>query len=72
MGFLYTDPEHKEPPIENMSTAHDIVTLGKYMYDHYENQVTRITTMQVYNDTKRILHIITQIPYLFQYLVLME
>ena len=36
-----------------MSTAHDIVTLGKYMYDHYENQVTRITTMQVYNDTKK-------------------
>ncbi|EIS9421005.1 TPA: D-alanyl-D-alanine carboxypeptidase family protein [Clostridioides difficile] len=50
---IYTDPEHKEPPIENMSTAHDIVTLGKYMYDHYENQVTRITTMQVYNDTKK-------------------
>lgn len=40
-------------PKQNISTARDIATLGKYMFDHYEKQVTAVTDMVTYSNPDR-------------------
>lgn len=40
-------------PKENISSARDIATLGKYMFDNYEKQVTAVTDMQMYSYPER-------------------
>lgn len=43
----------KAQPKQNISTARDIATLGKYMFDNYEKQVTQITDMTTYSNPSR-------------------
>lgn len=50
---IYDLSNPKAQPKENISTARDIATLGKYMFDNYEKQVTEITDMQTYTNAKR-------------------
>lgn len=40
-------------PKQNISTARDIATLGKYMFDNYEKQVTSVTDMVTYSNPNR-------------------
>jgi serine-type D-Ala-D-Ala carboxypeptidase (penicillin-binding protein 5/6) len=40
-------------PKQNISTARDIATLGKYMFDNYEKQVVAITDMVTYSNPDR-------------------
>lgn len=50
---IYSLADPKKPPKENISTARDIATLGKFMMDNYEKQVTAITDMQTYTYSER-------------------
>lgn len=50
---IYSLADPKKPPKENISTARDIATLGKFMMDNYEKEVTSITDMQTYTYSKR-------------------
>lgn len=50
---IYDLQNPKAQPKQNISTARDISTLGKYMFDNYEKQVTSITDMQLYTNSKR-------------------
>lgn len=50
---IYDLNNPKKPAKENISTARDIATLGKYMFDHYEKQVTAITDMETYTNSDR-------------------
>ena len=50
---IYDLKNPKAPPKQNISTARDIATLGKYMFDNYEKQVTSITDMETYSNSKR-------------------
>ena len=46
---IYDLANPTKPPKENISTARDIVKLGKYMFDNYEKQVVAITNMEIYS-----------------------
>ncbi|MDR0879735.1 MAG: D-alanyl-D-alanine carboxypeptidase [Clostridioides sp.] len=50
---IYDMKDTKKPATENVSSARDIATLGKYMMDNYEKQVTSITDMQIYTNPDR-------------------
>ena len=50
---IYDLSNPKKPAKENISTAKDIAILGKYMFDHYEKQVTAITDMETYTNSDR-------------------
>nr|WP_042273556.1 D-alanyl-D-alanine carboxypeptidase family protein [[Clostridium] dakarense] len=50
---IYDLSDPKKPPKENISTARDIATLGKYMFDNYEKEVTAITDMATYSYPER-------------------
>ena len=50
---IYDLQNPKAQPKQNMSTARDIATLGKYMFDNYEKQVTQITDMTTYSNSSR-------------------
>jgi len=50
---IYDLKNPKKPAQENISTARDIATLGKFMFDHYEKQVTAITDLESYSYKKR-------------------
>lgn len=50
---VYDLSDVKKPPKENISTARDITTLGKYMFDNYEKEVTAITDMSTYSYPQR-------------------
>lgn len=50
---IYDLSKPKNPPKENISTARDIATLGKYMFDNYEKEVTAITDMTTYSNKDR-------------------
>lgn len=50
---IYDLQNPKAPAKENISSARDIATLGKYMFDNYEKQVTAITDMSTYSNPQR-------------------
>lgn len=50
---IYDLQNPKAQPKQNISTARDIATLGKYMFDNYEKQVTAITDMTTYSNPGR-------------------
>ncbi len=50
---IYSLSDPKAQPMQNISTARDISILAKYMFDHYEKQVTSITDMSTYSNPKR-------------------
>lgn len=50
---IYDLSDAKKPPKENISSARDIATLGKYMFDNYEKQVIAITDMSIYSYPER-------------------
>lgn len=50
---IYDLQNPKAQPKQNISTARDIATLGKYMFDNYEKQVTQITDMTTYSNPSR-------------------
>lgn len=50
---IYDLNNPSNPPKENISTARDIATLGKYMFDNYEKQVVDITNMRIYSYDER-------------------
>ncbi|MGL5641710.1 MAG: D-alanyl-D-alanine carboxypeptidase family protein, partial [Paraclostridium sp.] len=50
---IYDLQNPKAQPKQNISTARDIATLGKYMFDNYEKQVTSITDMTTYSNPGR-------------------
>ncbi|GAA0709551.1 D-alanyl-D-alanine carboxypeptidase family protein [Paraclostridium ghonii] len=50
---IYDLQNPKAQPKQNISTARDIVTLGKYMFDNYEKQVTSVTDMITYCNPSR-------------------
>lgn len=50
---IYDLSDPKAPPKENISSARDIATLGKYMFDNYEKQVKAVTDMQHYSYPER-------------------
>ncbi|MEG2787854.1 MAG: D-alanyl-D-alanine carboxypeptidase family protein [Romboutsia sp.] len=50
---IYDLSEPTKPAKENISSARDIATLGKYMFDNYEKEVTAITDMSIYSYPKR-------------------
>ena len=50
---IYDLQNPKAQPKQNISTARDIATLGKYMFDNYEKQVTSVTDMVTYSNPNR-------------------
>lgn len=50
---IYDLQNPKAQPKQNISTARDIATLGKYMFDNYEKQVTSVTDMTTYCNPSR-------------------
>ncbi|MEN2257898.1 D-alanyl-D-alanine carboxypeptidase family protein [Paraclostridium benzoelyticum] len=50
---IYDLQNPKAQPKQNISTARDIATLGKYMFDNYEKQVTSVTDMGTYSNPSR-------------------
>ncbi len=50
---IYDLQNPKAQPKQNISTARDIATLGKYMFDNYEKQVTSVTDMATYSNPNR-------------------
>lgn len=50
---IYDLQNPKAEPKQNISTARDIATLGKYMFDNYEKQVTSVTDMVTYSNPNR-------------------
>lgn len=50
---IYDLNNPKALPKQNISTARDIATLGKYMFDNYEKQVVSITNMTTYSYPER-------------------
>jgi len=50
---IYDLQNPKAQPKQNISTARDIATLGKYMFDNYEKQVTSVTDMATYSNPSR-------------------
>lgn len=50
---IYSMTDKNAPAKENLSTARDIVTLGKYLFDNYEEQTLEITDMQTYDYPER-------------------
>lgn len=50
---IYDLQNPKAQAKQNISTARDIATLGKYMFDNYEKQVTSVTDMTTYCNPSR-------------------
>lgn len=50
---IYDLQNPKAQPKQNISTARDIATLGKYLFDKYEKQVVSITDMITYSNPDR-------------------
>ena len=50
---IYDLQNTKASPKQNISTARDIATLGKYLFDKYEKQVVSITDMTTYSNPDR-------------------
>lgn len=50
---IYDINNPKAEAKQNISTARDIATLGKYMFDNYEKQVTAVTDMATYSNPDR-------------------
>lgn len=50
---IYDLQNPEAQPKQNISTSRDIATLGKYMFDNYEKQVTDITNMATYSNPSR-------------------